>query len=401
MKITEQQIREDLYQAYFDARKSKRNTPVQLNFEIFMEHQLEDLCMELIGRRYLPMPAYCFIVFDPVQREIYASQFRDRVVQHMLYNYLEPLFERLFIYDTYSCRKEKGTLFGIERYRHHLRSVTDNFKKEAWVLYLDLSGYFMSIDKQLVIDTVLREIHKHFNRKSTDGRTWNKRIDIDFVEYIIHCLLDKNPSVDCIRLGSVKDWDGLPKRKCLAYSPEGKGVVIGDITSQLFSNILLNIFDQWVKRTLKIKHYGHYVDDMFLMHNDKEVLNRMIPLIENYLENVIKVKVNHNKWRLLSARNANQYLGAYIRPYYTVPRQRTINKFCRTMQELEYSLIFNNPTTKDLIDIRTKINSYCGLLSHFKSYKLRLEYLDRPAFRLYFNFSENYSKSILKRQFIV
>lgn len=104
MVITEQQIREDLYQGYFDARQHKRNTLAQLNFEIFSEHELEDLIFDLVHRRYKPKPAYCFITFDPIQREVYASQFRDRVVQHMLFNYLAPLFEPLFIYDTYSCR---------------------------------------------------------------------------------------------------------------------------------------------------------------------------------------------------------------------------------------------------------------------------------------------------------
>ena len=399
MLITNEQIREDLYQGYFDAREHKRNTLAQLNFEIFMEHHLEDLYTSLIRRTYKPLPAYCFITFDPIQREVYASQFRDRVVQHMLFNYLAPLFETLFIFDTYSCRKEKGTLFGVERYQHHLRSVTNNFTQEAWVLYLDLSGYFMSIDKQLVIDTIMYEVYKHLEYKSPDGRKWKNRIDPDFVEYLMHCLLDRNPSVDCIRMGDIHNWDGLPHRKCLAYSPDGKGIVIGDITSQLFSNVLLNIYDQWVKRKLKIKHYGHYVDDMYHMHKDKQFLLDAIPQIEEFLEEKVHVKVNHDKWRLLSAYNANQYLGAYIRPYYLVPRQRTIDKFCKTMKELEYFLIFNDPSLNDLVKIRARINSYCGLLQHYKTFRLRKKYLDRAAFYYYFTFDRGFSKSILRPQF--
>ena len=399
MTISNEQIHEDLYQGYFDAREHKRNTLAALNFEIFFEHQLEDLYTELVRRTYQPLPAYCFITFDPIQREVYASQFRDRVVQHMLFNYLAPLFETLFIFDTYSCRQEKGTLFGVERYQHHLRSVTNNFTQEAWVLYLDLSGYFMSIDKELVIKTVMFEVYKHLEYKSPDGRKWKQRIDPDFVEYLMHCLLDRNPSKDHIMIGPLSNWDGLPDRKCLANSPEGKGIVIGDITSQLFSNILLNIYDQWVKRILRIKHYGHYVDDMFHMHHDKQFLLDAIPKIEEFLEKEVHVKVNHDKWRLLSAYNANQYLGAYIRPYYLVPRQRTIDKFCRVMKEIEYFLIFNDPTPDELLNIRARINSYCGLLSHYKSFKLRKKYLDRPAFYFYFTFDRGFSKAILRPQF--
>lgn len=399
MTISNEQIHEDLYQGYFDAREHKRNTLAALNFEIFFEHQLEDLYTDLIRHTYQPLPAYCFITFDPIQREVYASQFRDRVVQHMLFNYLAPLFETLFIFDTYSCREEKGTLFGVERYQHHLRSVTNNFTQEAWVLYLDLSGYFMSIDKELVIKTIMFEVYKHLEHKSPDGRKWKERIDPDFVEYLMHCLLDRNPSVDCIRMGSIHNWDGLPHRKCLAYSPDGQGIVIGDITSQLFSNILLNIYDQWVKRVLKIKHYGHYVDDMFHMHQSKQFLLDAIPQIEEFLEKEVHVKVNHDKWRLLSAYNANQYLGAYIRPYYLVPRQRTIDKFCKVMREIEYFLIFNDPTPEELLNIRSRINSYCGLFSHYKTYNLRKKYLDRPAFYFYFTFDRGFSKAILRPQF--
>lgn len=184
MVITNEKIREDLYQAYFDARRNKRNTPVQLNFEIFAEQQLEELYSALVRRTYKPKPAYCFITFDPIQREVYASQFSDRVVQHMLFSYLSPLFETLFIYDTYSCRKGKGTLLGVERYRHHLRSVTNNFTEEGYVLYLDLSGYFMSIDKNLLIDIIMKEVYRHLDRKSSiDSRPWREHLDPYFIEY--------------------------------------------------------------------------------------------------------------------------------------------------------------------------------------------------------------------------
>lgn len=399
MTITEQQIREDLYLGYFDARQNKRNTLAQLNFEIFSEHELENLIFDLTHRRYQPKPAYCFITFDPIQREVYASQFRDRVVQHMLFNYLAPLFEQLFIYDTYSCRIGKGTLFGVERYQHHLRSVTNNFTREAHVLYLDLSGYFMSLDKHLILETIMATVCKFINRKSPDGRLWQERLDPEFISYLLHCILDRNPSKDCIRMGALTNWNGLPHRKCLAYSPEGKGIVIGDITSQLFSNVILNIYDQYVKRVMKIRHYGHYVDDMYHMHESKQFLIDAKPRLEEFLNEKVHVKVNTDKWRLLPASAANQYLGAYIRPYYVMPRQRTIDKFCKTMRQLEYDLAFSNPSHDDLLQIRARINSYCGLLQHFKSYNLRKKYLDQPAFYRYFTFMADFSKAVLRPEY--
>lgn len=399
MVITNEQIRTDLYHAYFNARANKRNTLAQLNFEIFAEQELEELYFALTRRTYQPKPAYCFITFDPIQREVYASQFRDRVVQHMLFSYLAPLFETLFIYDTYSCRIGKGTNFGVDRYNHHLRSVTDNFRHEAFVLYLDLSGYFMSIDKQLLINTVLKEVYRHLDRKAPNGKYWNEILDPDFIEYLLHCLLDRDPSEDCIRMGNSSNWEGLPKKKCLKYSPPGHGIVIGDITSQLFSNVLLNIYDQYVKRCLKIKHYGHYVDDMYHMHRSKSFLLNIKPKIEDFLENEVHVHINPDKWRLLSSKDTNQYLGAYIRPYYMVPRQRTIDKFVKVANEIEYQLLFTMPTNEELLRIRARINSYCGLLSHYKAFNLRKDYLDRPAYYKYFTFSKGFLKAELRPEY--
>lgn len=175
--------------------------------------------------------------------------------------------------------------------------------------------------------------------------------------------------------------------------------MIGDITSQLFSNIMLNIYDQYVKRILKIKHYGHYVDDMYHMHNSKRFLLEVKPRIEEFLEREVHVHVHPQKWRLFSAYDANQYLGAYIRPYYIVPRQRTIDKFGRVMQEIEMQLLMDNPTKEELMGIRSRINSYCGLLSHYKSFNLLKKYLDRKAFYNYFVFSKGFRKAMLRPEY--
>lgn len=376
MNITNEDLLNQLYKGYIDARKHKRNTLVQLDYEIVCEHDINNLFVEITNRTYKTQPRFCFITYDPIQREVYASQFRDCIVQHFLFNMINPLFETLFIYDTYSCRKEKGTLFGIKRYQHHLRSVTNNFQKDAYVLYLDLSGYFMSIDKNLVIDIIMKEINKHANKKSYLGGVWEDHIDADLVLFLLHAMLDPNPSHDCVKLGDPSDWDGLPDRKRLECSPEGCGVVIGDITSQMISNILLNVFDQWVKRDLKVKHYGHYVDDMYFMSESKDFLRNIKPLIKEFLKTKLYLKVNPRKWRFLKATYSTTYLGAYVRCNYAVPRKRTIDTFVRRMKEINSYLTNNKkPTRNKLEEIRTTVNAYLGLFSHYKSFKLRQKYV--------------------------
>ena len=402
MVLTEQDIRSDLNVAYLDARRFKRSTLAQAEFEEWQEVGLEHLIGDLVNRTYKPLPAFCFITFDPVQREVFASQFPDRVVQHMLYNYLAPFFERLFIHDTYSCRLGMGTDYGVKRYIHHVRSVTNNFTEEAWVLMVDLSGYFMSIDKKLLINTIMHELTSKCDRISDDHvHTWKEKLDIDFCEYLLHCFLDRNPSKDRIKLGKPSNWIGLPANKQLENSPEGVGIVIGDIISQLFSNINLNLTDQWAKRKMLIEHWGHYVDDHFAMSRDKDFL---IDLRDNVLPGAFReiahVNMHPKKSHIIPADGANQFLGAYIKKDYVLPRQRTIDKFVLKMQQKEYQLMMETPSLQDLLDIRASINSYCGILGHYKSFNLRKKYIDTPAINKYFIIDDDFKKISIRKDYL-
>jgi len=401
MHLTERQIRDDLQRAYEDARRYKRWTLSQQEFEENMEVDLEGLTYQLITYSYIPLPAFCFITFDPVQREVFASQFRDRIVQHMLYNYLAPLFETQFIYDTYSCRIGKGTLFGVERFCHHLRSVTNNFTREAYVLMADLSGYFMSIDKELLIDNIMATLYKYEHRMSDDKKhTWGERIDFEFCEYLLHCFLDRNPAADCIRLGKPSNWNGLPANKMLANSPEGVGIVIGDIISQLFSNINLTPTDQWAKREMHLHHWGHYVDDHFCMHQDKDFLTELKDeILPVKFKELAHVNIHPKKCHITPAYGAHRFLGTYIYPHYRVPRQRTINKLCNKASLMEYELMIREPDYTLLSDTQASINSYLGLLRQTKSFHLRQSIFDKTAFNNYFTFDEYYMKATLKEEY--
>jgi RNA-directed DNA polymerase len=136
--IDKDKITLDLFQAYFDARKNKRNTINALSFEKHFEANIFTLCEEIIENRYEPKPSICFIVDKPVKREIFAADFRDRVVHHFIYNYISPVFEKVFINDSYSCRKGKGTHYGIKRIDHFIRSCSLNYTKNCYVLKLVL-----------------------------------------------------------------------------------------------------------------------------------------------------------------------------------------------------------------------------------------------------------------------
>ena len=122
---------EDLYVAYYDARRNKRNTINQLAFEIRLEDNLLRLYHALQNRTYVPGRSVAFIIEKPVKREVFAASFADRVIHHLYFNYVNEIFERTFIDDSYSCRKGKGTIYGIQRLEHHIRSCSQNSRRSV------------------------------------------------------------------------------------------------------------------------------------------------------------------------------------------------------------------------------------------------------------------------------
>ena len=150
----------DLFQAYYDARRNKRNTISALKFEVDYEKKLFKLYEEIKNRNYQLNESICFISFYPVQREIFAADFRDRIVHHLIYNYISPIFERQFINDAYSCREGKGTSYGIKRIDHFIRSCSRNYKKDCYILKLDIKGYFMSMDRSILYEKIEKTLCK-------------------------------------------------------------------------------------------------------------------------------------------------------------------------------------------------------------------------------------------------
>lgn len=358
----------DLFQAYYDARRNKRNTLSALNFEINYERYLFDLHEEIINRRYEIRPSDCFISFDPVQREIFAAQFRDRIVHHLIYNAISPIFERTFIYDSYSCRVGKGTLCGIQRIQRFIRSCSQNYKQDCFILKLDIKGYFMSIDRQILFSKIREELERY-----TDGHDdFAERYDT--VLYLIRRVIDNDPRHDCIVKGSPSDWNGLPPTKSLYHSSPGCGLPIGNLTSQLFSNIYLNEFDHYVKRGLRIHNYGRYVDDFILIHHDKEYLKSLIPVIRMFLERHLKLTLHPAKIYLQHFSKGVSFLGTVIKPYRTYIKSRTkgniersVGTWNRFIEEKSDKRLTKAEETRFL----SSVNSYLGLVVHFNTFKFR------------------------------
>ena len=141
---------ENLYRKYLNCRRNKRNSANALRFEVEQERHLLELHAALLDRTYRPARSVCFFARRPKLREIFAAEFRGRVVHHVLVDYLERLWEPVFIHDSYACRRGKGVHRAVARLEQFLRQVTANGTQRAWYLQLDIANYFMRIDKRIL-----------------------------------------------------------------------------------------------------------------------------------------------------------------------------------------------------------------------------------------------------------
>lgn len=313
----------DLFKAYYEARKNKRNTINALAFKLNYESELFLLHEEINEQNYEIKPSICFINFKPVQREIFAGNFRDRIVHHLIFYYINPTFERYFINDSYSCRIGKGTSYGIKRINKFIRSCSSNYKTDCYILKLDIKGYFMAMDKNILYQKIRTRLEKC--RKDLT-------FDLDLIYYLIEKVIFNEPTENCIIKGKKTDWKGLPKSKSLFHSEKNKGLPIGNLTSQLFGNVYMDEFDHFVKHYLKVKYYGRYVDDFILIHENKDYLKFIIPIIQDYLKNNLKLELHPNKISLQHYSKGVKFLGTIIKPYRIYISSRTKNNFYQSIQ---------------------------------------------------------------------
>lgn len=359
-----------LHTAYYDARRHKRWKAYQLAFEYRLEENLAQLEEELLTRTYRPQPSTCFVITDPKPREVFAASFRDRIVHHLYYNLTHEMFERTFIADTYSCIKHRGTHYGIDRLEQHIRQESRNYTRPCYVLKLDIRGYFMHINREKLLSLALASLDKMATHRVSrhSPEVWGDRVDMDFVRYLTRELTLLNPLDGCRRIGKASDWDILPPSKTLFASRPGCGLPIGNLTSQLFSNVYLNPFDHFMKRTMGCRHYGRYVDDSYVVSCDRDYLHSLIPEVRRFLAEELGLSLHDGKLRICDVRQGVEFLGAYLKPH----RRYVSNETLRRMESNVHCSLCNvhllrSTPYSSLFSLFSSLNSYLGVLGHYKS----------------------------------
>lgn len=221
---------EDVFEAYFECRKKKRNTCNALAFESEYERKCVELWREINSGTYHPSRSIAFIINKPVKREVFAADFRDRVVHHLIAQRIVPLLEEQFINDSYSTRKGKGTLYGILKIEEHIRQCSENYTKDCHILKIDIRSFFMKISKQRLYDITAEFLKARYTES-----------DLPMLLYLLRKTVFNRPERNCIRRSAPKEWRGLPKDKSLFHTDGSFGLPIGNLTSQLLA---LNYLDE-------------------------------------------------------------------------------------------------------------------------------------------------------------
>ncbi|MFA5432781.1 MAG: reverse transcriptase/maturase family protein [Candidatus Paceibacterota bacterium] len=271
---------ENIYRAYLKARKDKRYKKDILIFSFNLEDNLLEIKEELEKGIYKHGKYIEFIVKDSKKRLIKAPIFKDRVMHHALCNIIGPIFERTFVFDSYACRKEKGTHEAIKRLRSFLKE-----NEESYCLKRDISKYFDSVDHAILLSLIKKKIK-------------DKRII-----WLIREILDSSFSKE-----------------------RGIGIPIGNLTSQLFANIYLSRLDYFVKDILREGMYIRYMDD-FLFLGEKHKLHEVAQKTEQFLEKELKLGINLKKDCIFPVDIGIEFVGYVVFENYILLRKSTVKRF--------------------------------------------------------------------------
>jgi retron-type reverse transcriptase len=311
---------ENLLEAWDEFIVGKRSRKDVQLFGLNLMDNLMALHHDLVRGSYQHGPYQAFSISDPKPRNIHKASVRDRVLHHAFYKKLYPFFDRTFVTDSYSCRRDKGTHKAIKQFRQLAGRVSRNNTRTCWVLKCDIRKFFASIDQGILLYILSTYIPE-------EKVLW---------------LLEKI-------VGSFHS------------TKLGKGLPLGNLTSQLLVNIYMHEFDQYMKHRLKARCYLRYADDFAILSSDKDELKQFIDPIQQFLDQCLQLELHPDKISIKTIASGVDWLGWVQFPHHLVLRTTTKRRMQRKLQ--------NTPSPESLA-------SYLGLIQHGNADSLRVESLD-------------------------
>ena len=298
-----------MFLAWREFKKGKTKKPDVQEFEFNLENNLFQLHEELRTGTYKHGPYCDFYITDPKLRHIHKACVRDRVLHHAVFRILYPIFDKSFIFDSYSCRLNKGTHRAVRRLQKFTQKLSRNNSRNIFGLKCDVKKFFDSVKHDILLELIKNKIQDPYA--------------IQLLQKIIQSF----------------------------KTEEGKGLPIGNVTSQLFANIYLNELDQFIKHELKIKCYLRYCDDFVILNPNFHNLRNVTDKAQNFLKSKLKLSLHPDKIIIRKYNQGIDFLGYVVRPYCINLRTKTKNRMLRKINE-------------------RNLPSYLGVLKHCSGYKL-------------------------------
>jgi retron-type reverse transcriptase len=321
---------ENLVSAWEEFRSDKGKKIDVQEFEFSLEQNIFSLHRDLVTRKYTHGPYTGFYIRDPKVRHIHKATVRDRVLHHAVFRILNPIFEETFIPNSFSCRIGKGTHKGVLAAETMLRKESRNYTVPCYALKCDVRKFFDSVDHEILLAILKKRI-------ADPDTMW-------LVQQIVRSFTGG--------WKTLFDHLGLP---------------IGNLTSQLFANVYMNEFDQFVKQKLKVKHYARYTDDFVVISTNKKYLEDLLDPIQKFLNETLKLTLHPKKISIRIVGRGVDYLGYVILPHHLLLRSKTKHRIFR---KLKYRVAQYRKGVIDEHSLSQSLQSYLGALSHADTFQL-------------------------------
>jgi len=322
---------ENLFLTWSEFKQGKRKKIDVQRFEFYLENNIFELNNELRNQTYKHLFYTPFFICDPKLRKIHKATVKDRVLHYAIFRVLYPIFDQSFIVDSYSCRDYKGTHRAVNRLREFAFKVSQNNTQNCFVLQCDIKKFF---DYKILLALLKKKI-------KDEKLLWllNEIINSFFVSV-------------------------------------GVGLPLGNITSQLFANIYLNKFDQFIKHKLRLKYYIRYCDDFIILSENEKFLENLIPQISSFLKENLKLNLHHEKTKIKKYHQGIDFLGYVSFPRHRILRVKTKKRMFSKLKIKKEQVEVGEITKQSF---NQTLQSYLGILKHCNGYKLRKAVVARVA----------------------
>ncbi len=320
---------ENLFLAWTAFRRGKSHKVDVMEFERELESHIFALHRALKDKKYRHGPYTDFYITDPKRRHVHKASVIDRVLHHAVVQILTGAFEPTFIARSFSCRVDKGTHKGVIAAKQMIRQVSQNNTRQCFVLKCDVKQFFATVDHKILLELLGRQISDH------------------------HVVWLLSEIVNSFRSG-----DGTRR-----------GLPIGNLTSQLFANVYMNSFDQYIKNELRVKHYARYADDFIIVSDDRQYLEQIIPSVRAFLAQSLILTLHPDKVSVVKLGQGVDFLGAVVFPHHVQLRRKTQSRIAEKFQQ---KIASYNAGTITSIALEQTLQSYLGVLTHTHAYRCRV-----------------------------